>query len=349
MKFYLTIAVLVIVWVQTGVRADTHPVLIRATVKTVDGTPLSQVPLALTTGKQNGYGLTDAEGVLAVTLQADSQSFSRASARLRRHFRRPDLQSMKAVAIQRYDELTEQYFFQTAYVTETASTATEVDIQVTAFPAVTLTATVGVSPAPQPSHILVWIEGGVFSEPVKTGEQIAIKGVRKDSAGQLLWCLEGGELAWTGVTAAQTAGDSDLGPLVVNRHIADSQIDLTVTNRVGLIDESVIPIDDCVFLVRSDGQAAYSFMVDANNRVIGGPHEGRPSHNVQVSSGTYYIIPGSPGGVVERKLRAIVVAGQLQLLDTAGVPKFVAQAGQTVAYELDASAALTAIKAVAWP
>lgn len=328
--------------------AGNHPVSINVTVRTESGDAIPEVPLTVTTGINNGYGLTDANGNLALTLQADDQSFHAVTARLWGVFRRPEVAHLRGLALIRYQELGEQYFFKTVYVEPVNASATQVNIQVTAYPAVTVTATLSVQPA-ESVRVIAVVEDGMFFDIVPTGTEAVFKGVRRGTAARLRFGLPGGETIWKDLTATQTQSDVALGAIVLQRHVADASLQLTVTNRANLSDETLIPIDDAVFLVRSDGQVVYDAMVHSNDQVIGGRYAGEPTHVLSIPAGSYYVVPGGPGGSQQKKLLAMISAGNLAALDAAGVPKIVIGVGPTVEASIDARQAYAAINAAGNP
>lgn len=140
----------------------------------------------------------------------------------------------------------------------------------------------------------------------------------------------------------QTAEDVDLGPIHIPPFTEGSApVRLTITGRDQTLTRSVEGPVNAVTLIRSDGQVAYFFAV-VDDRVV---RIRADDGVVHIDPGTYYIAPGVYGTSRADLLRQLLLNGVD--VDTAGVPKFTAVAGQEVELTVDAAAAERAILAAA--
>lgn len=167
--------------------------------------------------------------------------------------------------------------------------------------------------------------------------------VRKHAPAELWIAGEPTQLHSVRLTAAQTAGDIDLGNVVITEAIPNATLKLTMNNNRGLHLASKLHLGNDLAVISADGTYMFLFGVRNNGRVHWPDQNSKAVYDLPVPAGTYYIAPGSLETRPFLALLESIRTNRHAQLDAAGVPKVTVAAGQTKSLAFDAHAAVAAI------
>lgn len=323
------------------------PVSVTVRVTTAAGDPIPDAPIEVYSDIDVGFGFTDASGTCEFALGLDSTE-TELVARLWNGYRHLTLTpEERDLADLRYEELLAAYYISPFYLFEANEGQSDYQVEIVAKPAVKATGRlVDEEGAPIADDVLVMaVRGGAwFGIFTDSNGEFEVHGIERGVTGEIQIGIEGPEMKFIALSAAQAARDFGLGDVIIKRHERPVPLEMPVINAADLVEPSGVTLEYQVTLIRNDGLVVLTFPVDPSVAMAVAEEVAVQTDVPRTTNGTYYVTPGPVNSATGQALLDAVRAGQLAQLDAAGVPKLTAVVGETTQFTLDARQARDAIR-----
>lgn len=323
--------------------AEVRPITVETLVRTADGDPLPDVPVQHVTMNGVAFGLTDANGRLMVTLDAD-RAETKLFSRIWDGTWHDAPADQLALAERRYEELRTGFSFEVKYLRALDANADNYAVEIIAYPTITVSGRLVDAAGATLAGTLGSIRCVAYDnvEPEEQGV-FSIRGVRRGESERLVAQRIGsGQVHMIDLNPVQTSTDVALGDVVIEDTPADCSVAVSMSSHADLFDSSLMSLGGAATFISADAGYVGNFPASPDGGVLRETFY-VPARRPLLPPGAYYVAPGGFGTRASMAVYLSILNGRQAALDAAGVPRITAVSGQEASLEFDARAAYDAI------